>query len=194
MPWTPCSCSLQHTLLYFSFLKLPEEDNFPTTEQINSNPCQTKIYANRSLLFWSSVCLSVCLSVRVSFYALLLYTHNRPVIKCSTEYTKPERSLRRGARLKIRSLLQKDSTRRGHFKGPRKRDLLTLEKLLLHRRGHRHRMAPPRVRRTRAHSKSWARGSFGRRRHRTPRWTFLVVIVVCLRPFCTSVMEFSPPH
>jgi hypothetical protein len=130
MPWTPCSCSLQHTLLYFSFLKLPEEDNFPTTEQINSNPCQTprisKIYAKRSLLFWSSLCLSVSLSVCLS--TLFSYTRTTgPVIKCSTEYTKPERSLRRGARLKIRSLLQKDSTRRGHLR-VREREIYLREK------------------------------------------------------------------
>jgi len=57
------------------------------------------------------------------------------------------------------------------FKGPRKRDLLTREKLLLHRRGHRHRMAPPRVRRTRAHSNSWARGNWEEdgTRHRVER-------------------------
>jgi hypothetical protein len=67
---------------------------------------------------------------------------------------------------------QKSSTERQYatrtFKGPRKRDLLTREKLLLHRRGHklllhrrghRHRMAPPRVRRRRAQSNSWERGS-----------------------------------
>jgi hypothetical protein len=63
----------------------------------------------------------------VSFYGLLLYTHNRPVIKCSTEYTKPEKSLRGGAHSKIRSLLQKDSTRRGHLK-VREREIYLREK------------------------------------------------------------------
>jgi hypothetical protein len=128
MPWTPCSCSLQHTLLYFSFLKLPEKVNFRQQNRLLA--ILVKHHRSRRFTRTDLSCsdlLSVCLSIRVSFYALLLYTHNRPVIKCSTEYRKPERSLRRGARSKIRSLLQKDSTRRGHLK-VREREIYLREK------------------------------------------------------------------
>jgi hypothetical protein len=119
----------------------------------------------------------------VSFYALLLYTHNRPVIKCSTEYTKPERSLRRGARSKIRSLLQKDSTRRGHLK-VREREIYLREKSSSFTAVVIVVAWPHLVCDGRALTRTRAR-ELGRRRHRTSRWTFLVVIVVCLRPFCS---------
>jgi hypothetical protein len=200
MPWTPCSCSLQHTLLYFSFLKLPEEDNFRQQNRLLA--ILVKHHRSRRFTRTDLSCsdvLSVCLSLYPCVFLRSSLTHAQ-----QTSHKMLYRVQEARKKFTPRSSFenQKSSTERQYatrtFKGPRKRDLLTREKLLLHRRGHRHLMGPPPVRRTCAHSKLVSARELGRRRHGTPRWTLdvpgrnsrLLVAILLLMEFSTTYLTF----